>query len=96
MPKRLPYEIAILAALLLGSCGSMPTSFTQEDSRRLDYAEANIRNAVQASSAMVDRVERAERRLEELEQDMQDRERMEDAIIGDVRALRDRYNTHTH
>ena len=37
-------EIAIAAALLLGSCGKMPHSFTGEDYDQLDVADVNVRN----------------------------------------------------
>ncbi len=68
MPKRLPCEAAILAALLLGSCENMPRAFTQNDRERLNFAEINLERAARASSEMVDRVERGERRIEALEQ----------------------------
>jgi hypothetical protein len=61
MPKRLPYEVLICAALALGSCQDEQTS------RRLDLAEINLRRAAAASRAMVNRVERIEARLDEVE-----------------------------
>lgn len=62
MPKRLPYEALIVAALALGSC--QRRTATDE---RLEVAEVNVRRAAAASSAMVDRVERLERRVGDLE-----------------------------
>lgn len=65
---KLPWERALVLALLLGSCGeAAPTTFTQGHARRLDLAEMNLRNAARASTEMVNRVERLERRVQALE-----------------------------
>ena len=103
MPKRVTYEGTILAALLLGSCGDMPRAFTEADSRRLDLAEMNLRNAARASSEMVDRVERGERRIEDLEERIGSLERTlseaAEAQNRNNRLLEERwqaYQRHTH
>ena len=100
MPKRLPYEAAILAALLLGSCDSLPASFTKADAERLDYAEINIRRAAQASSEMVDRVERGEARITELEQQVRELESRADESRRiqneNARLLEERWQIYLH
>lgn len=98
---RMPWERALVLALLLGSCGdSAPQAFTAGDARRLDSLEAsvrsNMREVARASSALVDRVERGERRIETLESEMRDRERMQEAIIADLQSFMRRYGSHTH
>ena len=69
LPKRLPYEFALLAALALSSCdGPLGTArFTNADREQIALAHENFRRAAAASSAMVDRVERAESRLDDIE-----------------------------
>lgn len=61
MPKRLHYELLILAGLGLSSCTD-----TQTD-HRIARVEAEFGRVAAASSAMVDRMERAEARIEALE-----------------------------
>lgn len=56
LPKRLPYELAIVAGLLLGSCKP-----AWED--KLDVADVNARNAIARVDALESRVEELERRL---------------------------------
>lgn len=64
MPKRLPYEILILSALLLGSCGdSAPRRFTKGDYNRLDVADVNGRNALSRVSDLESRVSEIESKL---------------------------------
>lgn len=65
LPKRLPYELLIVAALSVASCDT--GGLSSDDQTRLRLAEANLNRAAAASSAMVDRVERLERRVEEVE-----------------------------
>lgn len=69
LPKRLPYEFALLAALALSSCdGTDGTArFTNGDRERISMLEFDISRAATASSAAIDRVERIERRLRDLE-----------------------------
>ena len=57
MPKRLPYEILMLAALALGSC-SRP-----EWEQKLDAADINARNALSRQAEIIDRLDRIEQRL---------------------------------
>ncbi len=65
LPKRLPYELAIAGALMLGSCAKLPHSFSGEDYDRLDVADVNARNAIYRVDALESRVEELERRLSE-------------------------------
>jgi hypothetical protein len=55
-PKRLPYELVIVAGLLLGSCKPAWES-------KLEYADVNARNAIARVEALESRVEELERRL---------------------------------
>lgn len=65
LPKRLPYELVIIAGLLLGSCGQNATRrFTEGDYDRLDVADANSRNAIARIAELESRVEELERRLQ--------------------------------
>jgi hypothetical protein len=62
LPKRLPYEIAIIASLILGSCAGPGLSEKQRDEVG-DIAEASVSD----SDAMVsvrDRLDRIEQRLD--------------------------------
>jgi len=65
MPKRLPYELAILAALLLGSCsGDGPRVYTHDEIE--DIASDVLVNATNTSEKVKDleaRVDEIERRL---------------------------------
>lgn len=64
LPKRLPYELVIVAALLLSSCGDNAyRRFTEDDYNRLDVADVNARNAIARVNELEDRVEELERRL---------------------------------
>jgi hypothetical protein len=64
LPKRLPYELAIIAALLLGSCGQNASRrFTEGDYDKLDVADVNARNAIYRVNELEGRVEELERRL---------------------------------
>lgn len=54
--KRLPYEVVIIAGLLLGSC--VPAW-----EGKLDVADVNARNAIARIDALESRVEELERRL---------------------------------
>lgn len=64
LPKRLPYELVIIAGLLLGSCGQNATRrFTEGDYDRLDVADANSRNAIARIAELESRVEELEQRL---------------------------------
>jgi hypothetical protein len=64
LPKRLPYELVIVAGLLLGSCGQNATRrFTEGDYDRLDVADANARNAIARIAELESRVEELEHRL---------------------------------
>ena len=56
-------EIAIVAALLLGSCDSLPHSFTGADYDKLDVADVNARNAIYRVDELEGRVEEIESRL---------------------------------
>jgi hypothetical protein len=69
LPKRLPYEFALLAALALSSCdGPQGTArFTNADRDRIGMLEADMRRVAIASSAAIDRVERIESRLDDIE-----------------------------
>lgn len=58
MPKRLPYEILILASLALGSCSSRP-----EWEDKLDVADVNARNAIYRVNELESRVEEIEGKL---------------------------------
>lgn len=62
LPKRLPYELAIAAALMLGSCAGPSLSESQRDQVQ-DIADASVGE----SDAMVsvrDRLDRIEQRLD--------------------------------
>lgn len=64
MPKRLPYELIIVAGLLLGSCGENATRrFTEGDYDKLDVARANARNAIARVNELESRVEEIEMKL---------------------------------
>ena len=64
LPKRLPYELVIIAGLLLGSCGQNATRrFTEGDYDKLDVADVNARNAIYRVNELEGRVEELERRL---------------------------------
>jgi len=63
MPKRLPYELAILAALLLGSCsGDGPRVYTHDEIEDIasDVAADSINDSekVKDLEARVDEIER--------------------------------------
>jgi hypothetical protein len=88
MPKRLPYEIAILVALLLGSCTQEGRTLSDIDSQA-DAAQANARTALSQNSEQGDR-------LDELERKVRNLERMDEAISADLESFVRRYNTHTH
>lgn len=65
LPKRLPYELVIVAGLLLGSCGDNATRrFTEADYDKLDVADANARNAIYRVNELESRVEELEQRLQ--------------------------------
>lgn len=57
LPKRLPYEMLILAVLTLGSCAK------PEWEDRLDVADVNARNAIARVDALESRVEEIESKL---------------------------------
>jgi hypothetical protein len=57
LPKRLPYEILLFAALTLGSCKA-----DWED--RLDVADVNARNAIYRVDQLESRVSEIESRLD--------------------------------
>lgn len=57
IPRRLPYEVLIIASLLLGSC-SRP-----EWEDRLDVADVNARNAIARVDDLESRVSDLEQRL---------------------------------
>lgn len=62
--KRLPYELVIVAGLLLSSCGDNAyRRFTEGDYNRLDVADVNARNAIARVDELEGRVEELERRL---------------------------------
>ena len=61
MPKRLPYEAAVIAAFALGSC-DLPRSCRASDAERLDVADANARNAIARVAALESRVSDLEAR----------------------------------
>lgn len=63
MPKRLPYEALIVAALALGSC-DMPQSYRASDADKLDVASVNARNAIARIPEIIDRLDRIEQRLD--------------------------------
>lgn len=64
LPKRLPYELVIVAGLLLGSCGQNASRrFTEGDYDKLDVADVNARNAIYRVNELEGRVEELERRL---------------------------------
>lgn len=65
LPKRLPYELTIIAALLLGSCsGDGPALRTHDDIEDIasDVAEDAIADSTRISE-LESRVEELERRL---------------------------------
>jgi hypothetical protein len=66
LPKRLPYELAIAAAMTVGSCsnGGSFHSFTRDDYERLERADVNARNAMARQSEIIDRLDRIEQRLD--------------------------------
>ena len=66
MPKRLPYELAILAAMLLGSCGQEPT-YEVAEANRIAGLEATINQQALASGHLLDRLGRDEVRIDALE-----------------------------
>lgn len=66
MPKRLPFEVAILAALLASSCDDRPT-FRVTDADRIAALEDAVNQHARASRQMVDRVEQLETRVDRLE-----------------------------
>lgn len=55
LPKRLPYEFALLAALALSSCSDIDD--------RIDVADVNARNALDRISSLDSRVTEIERKL---------------------------------
>lgn len=64
LPKRLPYELVIIAGLLLGSCGQNASRrFTEGDYDRIDIADVNARNAIARVAELESRVDELERRL---------------------------------
>lgn len=64
LPKRLPYELVIIAGLLLGSCGQNASRrFTEGDYDKLDVADVNARNAIYRVNELESRVEELEQRL---------------------------------
>jgi hypothetical protein len=57
-------EIALVAVLLLGSCGDNAyRRFTEGDYDRLDVADVNARNAIYRVNELESRVEELERRI---------------------------------
>ena len=60
LPKRLPYEFAIAAAIMLGSCQS-------DDAAKLDRADINARNAIARQPEIIDRLDRLEQRADAIE-----------------------------
>ncbi|AMU96689.1 hypothetical protein AOA14_20015 (plasmid) [Sphingopyxis terrae subsp. terrae NBRC 15098] len=64
IPKRLPYELVIIAGLMLGSCKP-----AWED--RLDVADVNARNAIYRVNELESRVDELERQANELESRLQ-------------------------
>ena len=56
LPSRLPYELIIVAGLLLGSCKPAWES-------KLDYADVNARNALARINSLEGRVSDLEHRL---------------------------------
>lgn len=63
MPARLPYEAALFAALMLGSCDKLPHSFTAADYDRLHVADVNARNAIAKVDELDSRVSDLEAKL---------------------------------
>lgn len=63
MPKRLPYELLIIAALALGGCKNLPQSYTGYDAERLEIADVNARNALARISELESRISDLEARL---------------------------------
>lgn len=60
LPKRLPYEMLILAALALGSCDYHSSAETYD---LADVANANARNALSKIDALESRVDEIEGKL---------------------------------
>lgn len=64
MPKRLPYEILLIGALALGSCGdSAFRRYNAGEADRLDVADVNARNAIARVADLESRVEELESKL---------------------------------
>ncbi|MEN2786068.1 hypothetical protein ACFOKI_06650 [Sphingomonas qilianensis] len=63
IPKRLPYELLVIAGLSLGSC-DIPKTFHASDADRLDVADVNSRNAIARIDALESRVDDLESKLE--------------------------------
>jgi hypothetical protein len=63
LPKRLPYEALVIAAIALGSC-DMPQAYRASDADKLNAASANARNAVARIPEIIDRLDRIEQRLD--------------------------------
>jgi polyhydroxyalkanoate synthesis regulator phasin len=63
MPKRLPYELVIIAALALGSCGGPKLSQNQREEVS-DIAEAEALDAIPGSS----KIQELEERIAALEE----------------------------
>lgn len=65
LPKRLPYEFALLAALALSSCddSNVMARFTNGDRDRIDVADVNARNALDRISSLDSRLTEVESKL---------------------------------
>lgn len=62
--NRTKIEIALVAGVLLGSCGDNAyRRFTEGDYDRLDVADVNARNAIYRVNDLASRVEQIEMRL---------------------------------
>lgn len=58
-------EIAVVAVLLLGSCGDNAyRRYTEGDHNRLEAADVNARNAINRADELEGRISDIERRLE--------------------------------
>lgn len=65
LPKRLPYEFALLAAFALSSCDGPDASarFTNNDRDRIDVADVNARNSLDRISSLDSRISEIESKL---------------------------------
>lgn len=103
MSKRLPYEIALSAALLLGSCNDRVRLNASEAYDLADVANANARNALAKNEEQESDIDDLEQEVSELESKVSSLESTvaQNARISNenARLMDDRweaYKRHTH